>query len=575
MTPRRLLLLLALLLLALPAPQPALAQAEGPFTVLALERSGDRLEVTLRSATDLRDVVVRLTSDGAVAGLPDWERARWHRGDVASSNFTLLEDVDVAAIAYSAEEVGTGDMVSGSIPIVVPAAGFDEPLTVVEVARTRDALVVALRATENLTDVVVRLTEDDAIVGLPEWRRESWDEDERAAWSFELLHDLTRAALDWEALDAHGEPRSGTLAVAVPAAPTSDGDGTRLMVTTALLQGTTATITVTNYGDEAARDLVVSIEDRDERRIATPLTALVASLAPGARASPQFTLPENVVDVVVVLDHANATTRTALTLQRAGVGNGTDTGGPNVTLSTDLPFREVDLGRSADFSVQVRNNGAPALVQLRADGLPQGYSARFFVGGSAVPSLYLDRNQTRQATLTVTVPSARTEVDRTADFAVVASVNGTETQRLKMGVAVRGVGQLEVSSAESEAPLTPGGTATFQVVVKNSGSAPVFNVELDSRRPYGWTVRVEPRRLDRLDPGATSAVSVEVRAPDVIGGGRYTVDVAAKADDLTSRYVPLAMSIDEPSGGGGWVWGVMLVAIAGILGFAAWWKWRG
>lgn len=544
------------------------------MSVVDAKRVGDSLEVTMRANFAVHTTSVRVLDGEAIAALPTWERSSWSQNERATWSFGLLADVDVATIRWTATEWTSGNTQTRDVDIVVPAGSFVGPLTLVGLSRSGTALTVSMRATENLSESTVRLLAGGAVAGLPEWQRTRWTSGERADWTFELLREIDKATLAWEVRPASGVVRSGSEEVQIPVSRDPTVGTSRVIVTSAALRGATAIVNVTNYGDATARNVAVAIEDAQQRRIGSPLTQILSSVASSAQASAEFTIPENVVDVVIALDAGNGTVRTPVTLQRIGAGSNATSGAVNVTLATDLPFREVDLGRAADYAVQVKNNGAPALVQLRIEGLPQGYSARFFVGGSAVPSLYLDRNQTRQATLSVTVPAASTEVDRTVDFAVVASVNGTEARRLGMGVAVRGVGTLEVSSDEGEAQIPAGGQATFEVTVKNTGSAPIFNVEFDSRRPYGWTVRVEPRRLDRLEPAATAAVSVEVRAPDVIGSGRYSVDVAARSGETTSRYTALAMNVETEGSGGGWVWGAFLVLIAGILGFAGWWKWR-
>ena len=544
------------------------------MSLVDVRRVGDSLEVTMRANLASHTVSVKLLDGEAIAGLPTWERMSWQTGERATWSFGLLRDLDVATLRWTATEWGGGTQ-TRDVDIVVPARSFVEPLTLVGLSRAGTMLTVAMRANENLSESTVRLLANGAIAGLPEWTRTNWTTDERAEWTFDLLRDVDRATLAWEVRPAGGVARAGSEEVQIPASRDPTVGAPRVILTSAALRGTTAIVNLTNHGDATSRDVVVAIEDAQQRRIGSPLARILGSIAPGSQASAEFTLPAGVADVVIAIDAGNGTLRTPVALQRFGVTVNETSDEINVTLSTDLPFREVDLGRAADYAVHVKNEGAPALVQLRIDGLPPGYSARFFVGGSPVPSLYLDRNQTRQATLSVTVPTSNQEVDRTIDFTVIASVNGTEAQRLDMGIAVRGVGALEVTSEETEAPIPAGGQATFEVRVRNTGSAPLFDIDFDSRRPYGWTVRVEPRRLDRLDPGSTAAVSVEVRAPDVIGSGRYSVDVAATSGDTTSRYTSLALSVDDEASSGGWVWGVMLAVIAGVLGFAGWWKWRG
>lgn len=447
-------------------------------------------------------------------------------------------------------------------------------LAVIDVRRSGDDLVVLLRADRSVTAAKVRLESNGVTVGLPDWERAAWTRGERLDWTYKLLKDVDTATLVFGFTESYGVEREQRHTFYVPDPPpaTSTTGAPKVLVTQATAAGKAVAVDLQNVGDVEARGVVVSLEDAQQRKVGSPYSRTVAPIAPGASGRASFELLADSSQVVVALEYANRTERTTVTLLGRAVE---ETGEANVTLATDLPFREVDLGRSADYAVTVRNAGRPSLVQLQVEGLPQGYSARFFVGGSPVPSLYVDRNQTRGVTLTVTVPNSPQEVDRTVDFVLDALVNGTRAGRLEMGVAVRGVGRLEVSSAGEEQPLPAGGEASFRVQVKNAGSAPLFNVELDSRRPYGWTVRTEPRVLDRLDPNETATFTVRARAPDVLAGGRYTLDVAAKSGETASRFETLPMRVEEAESGGGWLWLVFLLIIAGILGFGAWWKWRG
>lgn len=445
--------------------------------------------------------------------------------------------------------------------------------SVIALRRVGDDVTLELRANFDVRNVIVRLDSAGSILGTPDWERATWASGERATGTFHLLRDADSGRLVITYQTATGVTREQVESIFIPDPPSSGAGAARLLVTRATLAARAVSIELANVGDVEARPVVVSIEDTQQRKIATPYSRALDVLAAGATTRVPFDLLEDARDVVIALEYSGRTERTRVTLTATATTDD-GTGDANVTLSTDLPFREVDVGRSADYAVSVRNLGRPALVQLAVAGLPSGYSARFFVGGSAVPSLYVDRNQTRQVTLTVTVPNSNAEVDRTVDFSLGASVNGTNAGRLAMGLAVRGVGKLEIDAEEPQAQLPQGGEAAFRVEVRNAGSAPLFNVELESRRPYGWTIRTEPRVLDRLDPGQSASFVVQARAPDVLAGGRYSLDVAAKTGDVASRFETLSMEVQEPASSGGWLWIVFLVIIAAILGFGAWWKWR-
>lgn len=461
-------------------------------------------------------------------------------------------------------------------PLAPPpaAAQTSDAFALLSVARAGDVVTVELKAIRYVFDPTFSLTADGALAALPERTTGQWKTGDVGKLNFTLIDPaLARATLSMRWIDSSGSSITHTISFPVPARSSSPppAGAPRLLVASATLAGRTLDVEISNGGTAGSKSVLVSVEDEGGRKIGSPFYRDLAPIAAGRSATARFDVPDSLASVVVAVEHDGATARTAVVVRRtsATTGGGTPTPATNVSLATELPFREVDVGRTVDYALTVRNSGRLALVQLEAIGLPSGYSARFFVGGSAVPSLYLDRNQTRQVTLSITVPNAAAEVDRTVDFSVRAMVNGTEAARLNAGLAVRGVGKLEIASGELFANVPPGGTGTFTVTVRNTGSAPLFDVQLDSRRPYGWTLRFDPRTLDRLDPGQSASVSVEVRAPDVVGPGRYTTDLTAKTGDVTSRATTLAMEVEEPGGGASWLWIVFLAAIGGVLALAA------
>lgn len=467
--------------------------------------------------------------------------------------------------------------------LALPSLGFaaaqeNLPAAITIMSATREAsnLTLTVRADRAFYDSIIQISSSGVTAGLPQWEKSAWAPGEQATWTFRLLKDLDSVSVTHDYYEGAGNHRTQTQNIFVPRPSTEATPGAaepRLTVLAATLTVDSLRVDVSNYGNGAATNVLVSLEDKEARKIGAPYARVLASVAVGGQASSTFTVSQDLTQAVVALTYANRTERTSVVIS-ATAGGASAGDDANVTLSTELPFREVDIGRTVDYPVTVRNGGKPSLVILSIEGLASGYSARFFVGGSAVPSLYLDGNQSRQVTLSITVPNSPSEVDRTLDFSTIAKSNATELARLPMGVAVRGVGKLEISVNGGEPALPPGGEGQFSVTVKNTGSAPVFNIEFDSRRPYGWTVRAEPARVERLDPDESQTSTITLRAPDIIGGGRYTVDVAAKSGDVASRFTTLAVQVNESSQSGGVLWFVFLVGIASILGFGAWWKWK-
>lgn len=453
--------------------------------------------------------------------------------------------------------------------------------SVISIERAGNDVTFRLRANSDMRNVSVALVQGETVVGLPEQEHASWPSGETRTATYTLLKNVDSATLRFRFLFPSGFVATRTVDVYIPArvdSGSSQGSGARVLVMDAVLDKTDLSVELSNVGDASTGLLLVSVEDAQQRKIATPYYRSISSMKASTASAVSFTVAADTRDVVLALEYQNKTERTPFRVRLAegGAGGGASAGAANVSLSTDLPFREVDIGRSVDYAITVKNTGGLALVQLEADGLPAGYSARFFVGGSAVPSLYLDRNQTRQLTLSLTVPNSDEEVDRTIEFDVVARSNGTELARQPMGLAVRGIGKLVLIALDDPGTIPPGGQARSKVTVRNSGSAPLFDIEMDSRRAYGWTVRFEPARIDRLDPGESRDVTVEVRAPDVISSGNYATDVSARAGDQSAPWSTLSVDVEsDKEGSGGWLWLLFGGLMVGTLGFAAWKKKQG
>lgn len=464
-------------------------------------------------------------------------------------------------------------LLAGATLVAGPAtAQLESPFIVLGIERQGELVKYRVQANRPDNEVTVSLTEGGVLLGLPE-RRFPWNQSEIKTLPFTLLREADRATLVFRWEDNLQE-LSQSIGVPVPKrGDSSAGDDAapRLAVAAAVRDARTLNVTIENYGTAVSEPLVLSLEDAQGRKFGAPYYRRLDPIGVGATRVSAFTVPATLESVVVVVEHDGRTERTAVAVH-AVAAPASSAPPANVTLATDLPFREADIGRTVDYAVRVQNSGRLALVSLAAEGLPAGYSARFFVGGSAVPSLFVDRNVTRQATLSVTIPNAESEVDRTVDFRIVARVNGTPMASLPAGLAVRGVGKLEVSGDLDLSDVPPGGSASFTATVRNSGTAPLFDVEVEARRPYGWTFRFDPRRIDRLDPGESVSVTVEVRAPEVVGAGRYVADLTAKSGDVASRAATVSMEVAQVETGGGWIGWALLATMGAILGGAWYWK---
>lgn len=112
--------------------------------------------------------------------------------------------------------------------------------------------------------------------------------------------------------------------------------------------------------------------------------------------------------------------------------------------------------------------------------------------------------------------------------------------------------------------INPGDDNLFFIEISNSSSETITNIKLSADKPKGWIVEFAPDTIDALGAGNYQTVDVNIKPPDNISKGRYTVTVIA--DSAESRRV-MSIFVRVEQGTSVWLWvGAIVVALV-ITGF--------
>ena len=112
--------------------------------------------------------------------------------------------------------------------------------------------------------------------------------------------------------------------------------------------------------------------------------------------------------------------------------------------------------------------------------------------------------------------------------------------------------------------INPGDDNLFFIEISNSSSETITNIKLSADKPKGWIVEFTPDTIDALGAGNYQTVDVNIKPPDNISKGRYTVTVIA--DSAESRRV-MSIFVRVEQGTSVWLWvGAIVVALV-ITGF--------
>ena len=222
-----------------------------------------------------------------------------------------------------------------------------------------------------------------------------------------------------------------------------------------------------------------------------------------------------------------------------------------VTVTTPFPAIVAEPGSSATFKLTLGVSSAQR-VDLKAEGVPTGWTARFQGGGSVVDGAYVDPKTPPEVTLSVDIPKDATA--GTSTLRVIASgVSGQDTLPLSIRVAEAAAGDVTLTSDFPELKGPSTASFTFNLTLTN-GTATEASFSMDASGPDGWTVAAKPA-------GQAQATSTVVPA----GGNTSIVVSVTPAADVAAGSFPIIVTVN---GAGKTVTSNLTVTITGTYSIA-------
>ena len=106
--------------------------------------------------------------------------------------------------------------------------------------------------------------------------------------------------------------------------------------------------------------------------------------------------------------------------------------------------------------------------------------------------------------------------------------------------------------------ITAGETKRIDLVVKNTGSAELKDIELSASKPVDWEVTFEPAKLMKLGAGQTTNVVATVKASKKALPGDYVTKMTVKTPEVNAT-TDFRISVKTPMIWG-WV-GVLIIVL--------------
>jgi uncharacterized membrane protein len=214
------------------------------------------------------------------------------------------------------------------------------------------------------------------------------------------------------------------------------------------------------------------------------------------------------------------------------------------------------------YNATLRNaSGSTKVYELKAE-LPVGWMATYRVEGNQVTSLNMDPDKTQDISI---------EINATASASPrkykipVKAVSSSDTLLLNLEAVVKGSYSIELSTPTGRLSdeVTSGSQKDIKLVVRNSGTLPLNDLELSSQLPSNWETSFEPSKIRQLEPGKTAEITATLKVPDKTIAGDYAATL--KVTNANSNAQAEFRMIVKTSLLSGWIGVLVILAAIGIV----------
>lgn len=232
--------------------------------------------------------------------------------------------------------------------------------------------------------------------------------------------------------------------------------------------------------------------------------------------------------------------------------------GGEVTLTPDFPGLRAPAGETVTFSVELRND-TPGNLQFELESAgPAGWDV------SAQPA-----TEPQAATIQVDSGSSTTiNVEATSppraesgQYTISVQATSPETQvEAEMIVEIVGSFSLDLTTTDQRlsAEVSADGSSDIELIVTNTGTAPIQSIQLSARPPSGWDVTFAEPTVAQLDAGQSAVAVATVTPSDQAIAGDYVITFSATSEQARSE-VDIRTTVN-PSALWGFV-GIALIAL--------------
>ena len=186
------------------------------------------------------------------------------------------------------------------------------------------------------------------------------------------------------------------------------------------------------------------------------------------------------------------------------------------------------------FNAVLNNRTAEKQVYaLRANALP-GWVVTFKANYIQATSVEIEPNTTKDISIEINPPD---NIEAGTYRIPVSAGNNSTSASLTLEVVVTGTFNMDLTTPTGllSTNITRGDEKKVELLVRNTGSSPLTNINMTSSSPVNWNVSFDPAKVEKLEPGANAQVFATIKADKKAIAGDYVTNIEAKTTETSSK----------------------------------------
>jgi uncharacterized membrane protein len=240
------------------------------------------------------------------------------------------------------------------------------------------------------------------------------------------------------------------------------------------------------------------------------------------------------------------------------------TAGSNETqLSCDQKNMEGTSSSTFTFKAILRNQTSTNQQYALMADAPRGWTVLIKPNYQQATSTEVDANSTKDITYEVKPPST---VEAGKYKIPVKAVSGSTSADLEFEVVITGSYEMVLNTPSGlvSAKITAGEEKKVELIVNNTGSVALENIELNASKPKNWEVTFDPKKIEKVMPGQSEKVYATITADKKAIPGDYVTNINARTPETNSS-VSFRISVKTPMLMGWLGIFVIVAALAGVF----------